>query len=243
MRTRESILFVAITALLTAGCGGDDDTGQTVQPLDPEERHYGGSYADWAGEWWRWVYEMEHTDDCGEPAGDSTGELCTLGQEDSTSDVFFLAGTYGGKVTRTECVSPESKALFFPLVTSSADNAGETEETAQTDEELRDRIDGEFSVMPPEELFLTIDGEEIGDLERFAVEEAPYEYTIPDPPNLYSCNGAPEITGTYRGFTAGYFVLLPPLSPGEHQIEFGGVVGEGDDTFLTHAVYDPLTVD
>jgi hypothetical protein len=241
MNSRKYIWHLTMAMLLASACGGGNDD-ETVQPLDPEGRHYGGTYSDWAAEWWRWVYEMEPTDDCGEPAGDATGELCDLGQKNSESEVFFLVGTYGGKVKRSKCEVPRDKALFFPLVTSSADNAGETEDSEQSDDQLRGRIDGEFDVMPQKELFLSIDGLEIGDLGRFSVKRARYEYTLPEPPNLYDCFGAPGVTGTYEGFTSGYFILLPPLSAGEHELQFGGVIGEGDDTFLTHSVYDPLEI-
>jgi hypothetical protein len=231
-------------SFLALSCGSEDeDAKSTILPLDPSTRHYGGTYSDWAAEWWRWVYETPPAADCAEPSGDVSGALCSLGQADSDSEVFFLTGTFGGSVRRKDCIVPEGKALFFPLVTSSADNAGEPEDSQQTDDQLRTRIDGEFAVMPPNELFLSIDARQIKHLDRYAVQRARYEYTLPESPNIYDCSGAPGITGTFHGFTSGYFVMLPPLSPGEHEIEFGGVVGEGDDTFVTRSIYRPLTIE
>jgi hypothetical protein len=246
MHRISSICALAVAALAMAGCSSDDeDTGQAaarIVPLDPDERHYGESYSDWAGAWWVWFAEIVPDEDCGEPVGDTTGELCTLGQ-DPDGDVFFLAGTWGGTVTRTKCVVPEGKALFFPLVSTSADNGGVPEDEQQTDEQLRERVRADFVNIPAPDLVLSIDGRDIVDLGRFAVEDARYEYTLPDPPNLYDCLGIPDVTGTYQGFTSGYYVLLPPLEPGEHELEFGGIVDTGGDPFVTEARYDPLTIE
>ena len=235
---------LGLVALFVAGCGSSNDgkSGKVVEPLDPEERHYGGSYSDWAAAWWRWVYETAPTDDCGEPVRDTTGELCDLGQ-DPGSEVFFLAGTYGSTVTRTECTVPSDKALFFPLITNQADNGGVEEDVALSDDDLQEQLAGAFESMVTSELVLTLDGRDFEDLERFVVEKAPYEYTLPDPPNLYDCFGVEDVTGTYEGFTSGYFIMLPPLDAGEHTLVFGGEAGEGDNAFVTRSKYKPLMVE
>lgn len=241
LRTRHSWVFVA--ALPLAGCSSDGSSGGStrIEPLDPDERHYGGSYADWAGEFWRWVGEVDPTDDCAEPIGDETGELCTMGQ-DPDSEVFFLGGTWGGAVERTECAVPEDKALFFPLVASTADNGGVPEDQWDDLDALEARANSDLDNIPTGDLELSIDGREIEDLDRFRVEAAPYAYTLPEDWNLYDCFGSPDETGTYEGFIAGYFIMLPPLPAGEHVIEFGGVVEAGGD-FNVRATYDPLTVE
>jgi hypothetical protein len=243
MQRTRPIFALSVAALLMAGCGSDDKKDATtaaIEPLDPTAWNYGGRYSDWAGQWWKWLLQVVPTADCGEPVGDTTGELCALGQ-DPTSQVFFLVGTWGSTVTRTKCVVPQGKALFFPVVASSADNGGVPEDSLQTDEQLRARVATDFGNMPTAKLSLSIDGRQIANLDRLAVQAAPYEYTLPPSPNMYDCLGAPDVTGTYPGYTSGYYALLAPLPPGDHTLEYGGTV-ESTDPFVTQARYDPLKI-
>ena len=60
-----------------------------------------------AARWLRWL-----ASDTTDPVRDPTGQLAYRNQP---ADVFFLAGTYGGAVTR-ECSVPVGRPLFFPVV-------------------------------------------------------------------------------------------------------------------------------
>jgi hypothetical protein len=62
-----------------------------------------------AGRWWKWA--MSAPDDRS-PVRDTTGEHAAWNQPD---DLWFLAGTYGGKVTRT-CPLPAARPVFFPVL-------------------------------------------------------------------------------------------------------------------------------
>ncbi|MGW1026419.1 hypothetical protein ACWD4J_22455 [Streptomyces sp. NPDC002577] len=77
-------------------------TGSTWK-LSPEE---GGTLA---GRWWKWA--LSAPDDAS-PVKDTTGEHAGWKQPE---DVWFLAGTYGGKVTR-HCEIPADRPVFFPVL-------------------------------------------------------------------------------------------------------------------------------
>ncbi|WP_406378561.1 hypothetical protein [Streptomyces sp. NBC_01618] len=61
-----------------------------------------------AARWWQWA--LSAPDACS-PVLDETGELAGWQQPD---DVWFLAGTYGGRVVR-RCSIPAGRPVFFPV--------------------------------------------------------------------------------------------------------------------------------
>ncbi|MFJ6798811.1 hypothetical protein [Streptomyces sp. NPDC091268] len=61
-----------------------------------------------AARWWKWA--LSAPDECS-PVRDTTGEHAHWRQ---ASDVWFLAGTYGGRVVR-RCTVPVDRPLFFPI--------------------------------------------------------------------------------------------------------------------------------
>ncbi|WP_424216629.1 hypothetical protein ACN20G_31380 (plasmid) [Streptomyces sp. BI20] len=63
-----------------------------------------------AGRWWRWAMSAPGARS---PVSDETGEHADWNQP---ADVWFLAGTYGGRVVR-RCAVPAGRPLFFPLLT------------------------------------------------------------------------------------------------------------------------------
>lgn len=71
----------------------------------------GHSYGEWGAVWWRWAYSIPFDEN---PVADTTGEFAATGQ---IGPVWFLAGTFGGEVTRTVEV-PAGKGRFFPIANS-----------------------------------------------------------------------------------------------------------------------------
>ncbi|KIF02286.1 hypothetical protein PL81_30775 [Streptomyces sp. RSD-27] len=62
-----------------------------------------------AGRWWKWALSAPEELS---PVRDETGEQAGWNQPD---DLWFLAGTYGGRVVR-RCVIPSTRPLFFPVL-------------------------------------------------------------------------------------------------------------------------------
>lgn len=61
-----------------------------------------------AARWWKWAFSAPSGRN---PVEDTTGEHAHWRQ---SADVWFLAGTYGGRVVR-RCTVPTDRPLFFPV--------------------------------------------------------------------------------------------------------------------------------
>ena len=124
--------------------------------------------------------------------------------------MWFLAGTYDtGRTIRT-CRVPRGKYLFFPLVNYMVmprENALATcEDMERKAARITDRV---------QKLVLEIDGRLYDDLlaHRLPTHECFDLGARATPPQrVYPVAGN------------GYYVMLRPLSPGEHTINFGGIL-------------------
>ncbi|MER7758707.1 hypothetical protein [Streptomyces sp. NPDC097619] len=84
----------------TGGTGGG--VGSVWEPTDAEG-------AALSQRWWRWA---DSAPEDRSPVRDRTGEHAGWNQP---GDVWFLAGTYGGRVVR-RCAVPAGRRLFFPVL-------------------------------------------------------------------------------------------------------------------------------
>ena len=135
---------------------------------------------------------------------DTTGKLCHLKQD---GPVWFLAGTYGTKRTIRTCEVPRGKYLFFPLV-NYVFYPVHPDSTCAYNQERAAEMTNDVS-----SLVLEIDGVRAKDLtvHRLATEK---------------CFDLNELSGggIYPAAANGYYVMLAPLKPGSHTLNFGGVL-------------------
>jgi hypothetical protein len=173
------------------------------------------------------------------PVFDRTGLFCRNGQ-DLASPVFFLAGNAGGTTERSQCTVPANKALFFPLVNAVADNAADPAHVATTDQ-LRVIANAFLASIVESELTVSIDGQSVSGLARGKEGPSQFAYVLPANDNFYSARGVPGLSGTIDpSFTVGYWVLLPPLTPGTHDLKFGGH-STGPPNFRVNVTYHLTT--
>lgn len=165
------------------------------------------TYAEWTARWWRWALSLSTRDN---PVCDITGENSAHGQ---AGDVWFLAGTLGGKVERS-CKVPSEKAILFPI---SAHLSSYSEfPYLKTDNELIAFSKADIDKVTT--LLVTIDGIKFreSDLQRYRVQSPPFDVKYPED-NMF---GAPS--GTTRAVSDGYWIFLKPLPKGKHEIYFMG---------------------
>jgi len=223
-------LFLSCVPIVS-GCSGDDTsaTKKAVAPLDPAAEHFGKGYGDWGAAWWTWLFGIPG---CSNALNDPTGASCAAGQNPE-APVFFLAGNQGGITLREGCAVPADKPLFFPIVNSEIDDVG----VQPTSDEEKIAAFGEVKGMiDPKKLFAEIDGTKLSNLEQYWAGPTPFAYEMPAEPNWFSCQGIPSIQGTISGaYTGGYWLLLPALGPGKHELRFGGSVEAAQfDTDVTY---------
>ena len=215
-RARVSIApgFVAALALSVALTA----TAAESYLLEPNVAVAGKTQEAWSRAWWEWAGSFEQRLS---PIADATGERCGLKQG---SKVWFLAGTYDtGRTIRT-CTVPRGRHLFFPLVNYVVMPRGPSpvncEQAALSAERLTD---------DPARLILEIDGQRYEDLavHRLATPECFDIGARAEPP-----------VRVYPTAANGYYVMLKPLPPGRHVINFGGILPS-----ILQAVTYTLTVE
>jgi hypothetical protein len=164
---------------------------------------YGLSYEDWAIKWWQWAYSMTVETS---PQLDETGERCREGQ--GILPVFFLADGAGSVVERT-CTVPAEKAILIPVSVVACSFA---EQSGTTEEELHTCAEEDESSNPI--LFLSVDGRQIQQIEKYRVHSRAFNVTFPENA-IYGAEPGPS-----RAVSDGYWIILEPLPPGEHEILF-----------------------
>jgi hypothetical protein len=200
-----------------------------VSIFTPDSKPYNNTYGEWNQIWWEWAQKEPIENN---PLFDPTGEKCAVNQ--NHTNVWFLAGTTGGRLER-DCTIPSSKAILFPLLNTECSTAEDPSLT--TEEALRDCARNNAPDRARVILKASVDGQEIPNLESYWVESSLYNYTLPQN-NIW---GAPA--GETPQVAAGYYLMLEPLPPGNHIVHFGGTNIDltGTQTFATEVIYN-LTV-
>ncbi len=205
--------------------------------LPPNSTPHGATYGEWSAAWWQWAYSMPTTEN---PLFDTAD--CSAGQSDH---VWFLGGVFGrsGLGVERTCTIPPGTALFFPVVNIAVDNTGCADSlcppTVFTVDELR--AIAKSSMDGASDLSCTIDGVPVRGLSvpsPYRVQSPVFSYTLPaDPDNLINwllnflgCYPTPPPSGgcfadggTVTPVVAdGFYLMVAPLSAGEHTIHFAG---------------------
>jgi hypothetical protein len=185
---------------------GSSSSSAKPEVYSRESKPFGRSWEDWSAIWWQWCSNEPEKSN---PVIDKTGEFCNKNQNDP--DVWFLAGTFGGKAERT-CIIPARKAILFPIINDLISYAEYNH--LKTELELRSYAKSDLDEATVYKA--TVDGVELQNLQNYRVQSRLFSFIIlPDDPT--------EIpAGPTFGVSDGYWVFLRPLSIGQHTIHFTG---------------------
>jgi hypothetical protein len=162
---------------------------------------YGLAYAQWLSRWWNWSMSIPASE---HPRENYTPQKCGNNQN---GPVWFLADQLGGREERT-CSIPEGKAIFVPLLVGECDYGSPPENNGNDAKTKQCATEGDdYGVV-----HASLDGIEIAKIDR--VQSGFFNITKPIADNVY--DNAP---GTFRAFSDGYYLILKPLSPGNHTLD------------------------
>jgi len=193
-------LLAAFLALVSPAVAQD-------MAVPPAESVGNISQADWSKAWWQWAGSFNHAES---PIADRTGGNCHLKQN---GPVWFLAGTYGTQRTIRTCTVPRDKYLFFPIINyvvmPSTRAAACMECCASFIQSAKSITD------QPSNLVLELDGRRMEGLEghRQVTTEC-FDMGALAEPRVQMFPSAAN----------GYYVMLRPLGPGKHVLNFGGML-------------------
>jgi hypothetical protein len=169
-----------------------------------------------ATSWWQWALETPASEN---PLTDTTGQFAAVNQ---SGRVWFLAGNPGGTTVRTISV-PSGKALFFPIV-----NFFDAEDGIAVG---GGRL---FGIPRPVQVAQTFVSNVIATATGLSCEvdgspvpitAANLERSTPFSLHLPADNILGVPAGVYfPAVDSGYYVLLPPLSAGQHTIHWAGSI-------------------
>jgi hypothetical protein len=195
-------------------------------PFPVNTIQYNLTYSEWTARWWQWAYSIPEDRN---PVADQTGENCDEGQ---SGPVWFLAGTFGGLYERN-CEIPAGKSILFPVMNAACTKLEYPQ--LQTEAELRSCAMSLNEAVT--ELMVTIDGQPINEqqLRSYRVQSPLFVFNLPEG-NLL--NGQ---QGSTQGVSDGFWVFLPPLASGAHDVHFrGGIVDytlASQNNFVTESLY------
>lgn len=178
----------------------------------PNSSPYGATYAEWAAEWTRWTMEFPLDDPLGSHPGLDDPLFDVAHRQ--TGKVWFLAtpvdfGTATPTPRTRNITIPNGTALFVGTINGEMSDL----EGALTEAEQRfvanfqaDRIIG---------LTCTLDGRTV-DHDDYRFETDQFSFTAPSP-WIFGATGGP---GT--SVADGYYLMLKPLSVGQHVLHYTG---------------------
>lgn len=219
--------------VIMIGCAGDEPAVAPLEPeslsalaavapapgvgvIPPDAVPHGLTYAQWSSRSWQWMATapLDHS-----PGLDETGADLAFGQ---SGRVWFLLPNFTGGVTSRTGTVPAGTMLFISLVafeTSSREGYGETEA------ELRSAAASVIDLVT--DLSCEVDGIPVQGLSSFRFASAEmFSLTVPED-NIFDLWGVETPAGTYYPSVAdGYYLMLAPLSAGEHTIHWHGAISE-----------------
>jgi len=178
------------------------------------------SLEEWTQRFWHWLLYAPNDLD---PALDRTGAYCHYAQSGA---VWFLAGTTDARPVIRYCRVPADKYLYVPVRADLVrPTPSQTSATCQESLQILRSMGGNSGAP-----YFRIDGDELESIRDFAVQ-------------AQGCFD-PTMTGRAVSAVGGYGLLVKPLTPGTHVIEFG-VRGEmpprKDTTVVLEVTRDPVS--
>lgn len=218
--------LLPVLVLPSAWAGGNNENPRVI----PHTPGTAKTYSDLSIAWRNWQHGVIDETGLSPFDDDPNGDLGNVAQSGS---VHFLAGAPADQNAVRTCTIPTGKFIHFPIINAAwiTDNPGGAAQISDPD--FFEFVDGLlYGVMTDDAVTLgvTVDGQELANLHDYFVEspifELPYYGSLDD---------------GYLNFDYGYYILLAPLSAGEHTIHISGSFPFFANTIEVDVTYE-LTV-
>jgi hypothetical protein len=183
----------------------------------------GTSIKDWTEKWWQWFVAIpkNHNHNMESALGDKYEPVDCSFQQDPASPVFFVPYVMkekGQPAAEATCNVPEGKAVMIGIDNGLMDT-GDPRTKGADAQALASYVQETNSY--PNEFDITLDGKPIPltNEEKHRVLSDPFNITFPE---VASPEDAmwDEPPGTYMAVADGWYLMLKPLSPGEHTLHY-----------------------
>jgi hypothetical protein len=212
-------------------------TASTPAVFSPTSTPYGLTYSLWSAAWWQWALALPNDSNPIFPGNENT---CQNGANGQNGPVWFLGGVLNaaGTVNRT-CAVPAGKALFFPINTSEYDNfCPPTNYTvSQMRQFIKPNIDGTTN-MSCQVDGVSVAGLGTGTTSPYRAQSPAFVVTYPED-NVWRVGPFAGCPDAHAGSTSpavadGVYVMVSPLSEGEHTIHYHCQPAYGDALDVTY---------
>ena len=221
----QSRIQSTMLALTIAGGISAATQARAYTILAPNSVVAGKTITDWTGEWWTWALQAPQA---ANPLLDTTGGFANV---NNGGPVYFVAGGVlgsGGSTNRTIYI-PGNKPILLPII-----NLVDTEPVPPLDPALTlaDRtlsadlvLAAWLSAVNTASLFASIDGTPVASPASHLQVTNVFDLGATKPDSLLEGFGVPAGTHAVPTRSAGYWLMIDDLSPGPHELRFGGSVG------------------
>jgi hypothetical protein len=209
-----SVLLAAFLVVLGIAVMGTFVSAHAGTQGDP--KLFGKTYGEWSAEWWQWAMSI--------PAESNPLQEGDCDQN-QIGPVWYLAGNLGDVVgtEMRDCTVPRGKSIFFPLVNAIFFNA--PEESFEV-EQKRFILDALFNEREPTinsracELSATLDGyPAVYNFPIVRTQSPPFRIEFIED-NIFEVD--PPGWVDEEVVSDGFWVMLPPLTAGAHELHFTG---------------------
>lgn len=214
-------MIIPLILIISGNYSAANGASLTPQYYTKDSSPFGTPYADWIKKWWQWTVSLDKSE---HPATNPRVVCATKAVE----HVSFIVQSYQGP-QHYSCTIPRNNAIMVPISTGSCTSI----EAHST--KLADLVACASNGDQHLSFKATLDGVQLNNLENNYATTNLFNMTLPKD-NFENLKD-----GTYPTGAGGYFIFLPPLPAGMHNLHVTARVINPNDSSFNYdydAVYD-----